>query len=62
MAVAAFLTGCLGKDEEAMPAGAAAREVAEVVERLERAAAGGDFTVVCDELLTSAPAGTIARA
>jgi hypothetical protein len=54
MAVAAFLTGCLGDDEEPMPAPAAAREVAEVVERLERAAAGGDFTVVCDELFTTA--------
>jgi hypothetical protein len=54
MAVAAFLTGCLGADEEAAPAGGAAREVAGVVERLEKATARGDFGTVCDELFTAA--------
>jgi hypothetical protein len=54
MAVAAFLTGCLGADEEAAPARGAARDIAAVVDRLERATAGGDFAVVCDELFTAA--------
>jgi hypothetical protein len=54
MAVAAFLTGCLGADEEAMPARGAARDIAGVVERLERATAGGDFATVCNELFTAA--------
>ena len=54
MAVAAFLAGCLGADEEAMPAGGVARDVAGVVERLEKATAGRDFGTVCDELFTAA--------
>jgi hypothetical protein len=54
MAVAAFLTGCLGADEEAVPASGAAREVALVVDRLESATAGRDFATVCDDLLTAA--------
>jgi hypothetical protein len=54
MAVAAFLTGCLGGDEEAVPAGGTARSVASVVERLERATASGDFATVCDDLFTAA--------
>jgi hypothetical protein len=54
MAVAAFLTGCLGTDEEPMPATGAAREVAAVVERLERATARGDYGTVCDDLFTAA--------
>jgi hypothetical protein len=54
MAVAAFLTGCLGADEETVPAGGAARDVAGVVERLERATAGGAFGTVCDDLFTAA--------
>jgi hypothetical protein len=54
MAVAAFLAGCLGADEEPVPAGGAAREVAGVVERLERATANGAFGTVCDELFTAA--------
>jgi hypothetical protein len=54
MAVAAFLTGCLGADEEAAPARGAARDIAGVVERLERATAGGDFETVCEELFTAA--------
>ena len=54
MAVAAFLTGCLGSDEEPAPAGGAARDVAGVVERLERATADGAFGRVCDELFTAA--------
>jgi hypothetical protein len=54
MAVAAFLAGCLGGDEEAVPAGAAARSIASVVERLERATAQGDFATVCHDLFTAA--------
>jgi hypothetical protein len=54
MAVAAFLTGCLGADEEPVPAGGAARDVAAVVERLERATADGAFATVCEELFTAA--------
>jgi hypothetical protein len=54
MAVAAFLTGCLGADEEPQPAGGAAREVAGVVERLEKAASARDFATVCDDLFTTA--------
>jgi hypothetical protein len=54
MAVAAFLTGCLGADEEVRPATGAARDVARVVERLELATAAGDFEEVCDELFTAA--------
>jgi hypothetical protein len=54
MAVAAFLTGCLGADEEAAPARGAARDIAGVVERLERATARGDFETVCEELFTGA--------
>jgi hypothetical protein len=54
MAVAAFLTGCLGGDEEVAPAGGAARSVAAVVERLERATASRDFGTVCRDLFTAA--------
>ena len=54
MALAAFLTGCLGADEEAMPARGAARDIAGVVERLERATAARDFETVCEELFTTA--------
>jgi hypothetical protein len=54
MAGAAFFTGCLGADEEPAPASGPAREIAAVVERLERATAAGDFETVCDDLLTAA--------
>jgi hypothetical protein len=54
MAVAAFLTGCLGADEEPTPATGAAREVAAVVERLEKATVRGDYGTVCDDLFTAA--------
>jgi hypothetical protein len=54
MAVAAFLTGCLGADEEVVPARGAARDIAGVVERLERATAERDFATVCDDLFTAA--------
>ena len=54
MAVAALLTGCLGADEEAEPARGAVRDVAGVVERLERATAERDFGTVCDDLFTAA--------
>jgi glycosyltransferase A (GT-A) superfamily protein (DUF2064 family) len=54
MAVALFLTGCLGADEEPVPARGPARDIARVVDRLERATAGGDFATVCDDLFTAA--------
>jgi hypothetical protein len=54
MAVAAFLTGCLGADEEREPVRGAAGEIAGVVERLERATAAGDFGAVCESLFTAA--------
>jgi hypothetical protein len=54
MAVAAFLTGCLGADEETEPVRGAARDIAGVVERLERATAERDFATVCDDLFTAA--------
>jgi hypothetical protein len=54
MAVAAFLTGCLGADEEPAPARGAARDIAGVVDRLERATAARDFGTVCDDLFTTA--------
>jgi hypothetical protein len=54
MAVAAFLTGCLGADEEAEPARGAARDIAGVVDRLERATAERDFATVCNDLFTAA--------
>jgi hypothetical protein len=54
MAGAAFLTGCLGADEEAVPARGAARDIAGVVDRLERATAAEDFAAVCNELFTTA--------
>jgi hypothetical protein len=54
MAVAAVGSGCLGGDEAPRPATGAAREIAVVVERLERATAAGDWRALCDELLTEA--------
>jgi hypothetical protein len=54
MALAAFLAGCLGGDDEAVPAGGAARSIANVVQRLERATAQGDYATLCDELFTAA--------
>ena len=54
MAFAAFLAGCLGADEEPQPATGAPRAIAEVVQRLERATADGDFAAVCRDLFTAA--------
>jgi hypothetical protein len=54
MALAATLAGCLGGDEEPRPARGAPRDIARVVERLERATADRDFATVCDELFTAA--------
>jgi hypothetical protein len=54
MAFAAFLAGCLGADEEPRPATGAPRAIAEVVQRLERATADRDFSVVCRDLFTAA--------
>ena len=51
----AGLAGCsLGGGEKPPRATGAAREVAGVVERLERAVAGGDWRAICDDLFTSA--------
>jgi hypothetical protein len=54
MAVAAFLAGCPGADDEPQPASGASRAIAEVVERLERATADGDFAGICRDLFTPA--------
>ena len=54
MAVAAFLAGCLGADEEARPASGAPRDIAVVVQRFEQATAERDFAALCDELFTAA--------
>ena len=56
MAVALlFAPGCsLGGDEEPRPAGGAPREIADIVERLERATAERDFRTICQDLLTRA--------
>ena len=47
-------TGCLGGDDEPQPASGAAREVAAVVEHLERATREADFADVCEDILTAA--------
>jgi hypothetical protein len=56
MAAALILapTGCLGDDEEPKPASGPAREVAAVVEQLERATREADFADVCEDILTAA--------
>jgi hypothetical protein len=49
------VAGCsLGDDDEPRRATGAARQVAQVVERLERAVAAGDWATVCDDLFTAA--------
>ena len=53
MAVAAMLAGCLGADDEAQPATGAPKAIAETVQRLERATAGGEFAAICGDLLTA---------
>jgi hypothetical protein len=54
MAVAALMSGCLGADEQPRPATGPAREIAQVVERLERATVRGDWATVCEQLLSEA--------
>jgi hypothetical protein len=54
MAVGAILAGCLGADDEPRHATGAAREIGEVVERLERATAERDFELICRDLFTAA--------
>lgn len=51
MALVLFTAGCMG-DERPRPATGAAREVAQVVSRLEHATARRDFQTVCNELFT----------
>jgi hypothetical protein len=53
MAVAAFLTGCLGTDGDAQPASGAPRAIAATVQRFERATAERDFATICGDLLTA---------
>jgi hypothetical protein len=51
----AALAGCsLTAKDKPPPATGAAREVAGVVERLQRAVAGGDWRAICDDILTAA--------
>jgi hypothetical protein len=52
MAVAAFLAGCLGADDDPRPATGTPRAIAELVQRLERATADHDFQTICRDLLT----------
>ncbi len=54
MALAAFGSGCLGGDDQPRPATGAAREIANVVQSLERATVRGDWKAVCEDLLTKA--------
>ena len=53
MAVAAFLTGCLGAGDDPQPAAGAPRAIAATVQRLERATAQRDFATICGDLLTA---------
>ncbi|MEA2419563.1 MAG: hypothetical protein QOE60_1769 [Thermoleophilaceae bacterium] len=54
MALAAFLAGCLGADDEPRPARGAPLAISEVVDRLERATADGDYALICRDLFTAA--------
>ena len=54
MALAAFGSGCLGGDDQVRAATGAAREIANVVQSLERATVRGDWKAVCEDLLTEA--------
>jgi hypothetical protein len=54
MALAALMSGCLGGEEDPRPASGPPREIAQVVERLERATAQRDFSTLCDDLFTEA--------
>jgi len=56
MATIALLaaSGCsLGGDDEAKPASGAPAQIADTVDRLERAVAQRDFATICDELFTT---------
>ena len=54
MALAALGSGCLGDDEQPPRAQGAPHEIAQVVQRLERATARRDWATVCRELFTAA--------
>ena len=57
MAVAGILTlaGCsLGADEEPPQAAGPPAEIAALVQRLERATAGGDWATICSDIFTEA--------
>jgi Putative lumazine-binding len=56
MATVAVLavSGCsFGGDEEAQPASGAPAQIADTVDRLERAVAAKDFAAICDRLFTA---------
>jgi len=53
-AVAAVLAGCGDGDSEPRPIEGPAREVADVIERFERATAARDFETICADLFTAA--------
>jgi hypothetical protein len=53
MAVAAFLTGCLGVGDDAQPPSGATKAIAVTVERLERATLDRDYATICEDLLTA---------
>jgi hypothetical protein len=47
-------SGCsLGGDDEAKPASGAPAQIADTVDRLERAVARGDFAAICEQLFTT---------
>jgi hypothetical protein len=47
-------SGCsLGGDDDPKPASGAAAQVAATVDRLERAVADGDFSMICNQLFTA---------
>lgn len=54
--VASALSGCAGDDEDAAPKAAegAPKEVAEAIDRLERATRSRDFAAICDDLFAAA--------
>ena len=54
IAVAAVLAGCGDGDGDPRPIEGPAKEVAEVVQRFERATADHDFATICTDLFTAA--------
>jgi hypothetical protein len=55
LAACAALAGCsLGGDEEPKPISGAPKEIARVVDELERATRTGDWAVICQDLFSAA--------